>query len=354
MEAEILLGSILCILGGAGVNTHLLPLKFSRTWNWENSWLVGACFMYVVFPILALVMMIPDFMEIYRQTPGKDSFMIYFFGLLQGTGAYAFVYGTTLLGLSLGYVLMIGSISVVGLMVPLFGAHRDRIAELDGITLIVGLIILLIGMGVSAVAGLRRDRENPDANYSKDRVAKKKASLLIIAAVVIWAGIANALYYFTFEFQRSMKSMAIEQYNVPEHFWGFLNILPFFLGMFTINVVLTVSKMIKDGSLKNFWSASGLAREYFLAFSVAALWYLGQGVCYAAGHTMLGPLGVAIGAALFMGTMIVASNISGVKTGEWKGVSPKTLRILYVGLAVLVLAMAVTAIGNYLQDQAAV
>ena len=67
--------------------------------------------------------------------------------------------------------------------------------------------------------------------------------------------------------------------------------------MFTINFILTVPKMIKDKSLRKFWTAPGRTREYLLGASIGVLWYLGQGVCYTAAQAVLGPLGVAVGAA---------------------------------------------------------
>jgi len=76
----------------------------------------------------------------------------------------------------------------------------------------------------------------------------------------------------------------------------------------------------------------------------------GQGVSYTAGHALLGPLGVAVGAALF--TMMVVSNVLGLPTGEWKGVDPKTLEFLRVALIVLIVAMTIVATGNYFQQLA--
>ena len=147
-----------------------------------------------------------------------------------------------------------------------------------------------------------------------------------------------------------MKTLALSQYDVPLYAWGFLNTLPFFLGMFTINLILTTTKMVRDKSLKNYWSASGLRREYLLGASIGILWYVGQGVGYTMGQAVLGPLGVAVGAALFMGTMMVVSNVLGVRTGEWKGVPGATMRKLYIALVLLVVAMSVIAVGNYLQQ----
>lgn len=344
---QIFLGSLLCVVAGVCVGVFLLPLKFSRAWKWENSWLVGAFFMYVFFPVLSLYLVVPRFADIYAETPWRDIALIFLFGLVQGTGSYVFTYGTTLLGLALGYALMIGAISLVSLLVPLFGAHLDRLGKLDGIALVAGFVILVAGIALAGRAGILRQRKLERAGEGS------KISLGLTCAVIIWAGIANSLFYFTFEFQKAMKDIAVTRYGVPEHFWGFLNILPFMLGMFTVNLVLTVAKMVREQTLRNFWASPGLVREYILGFTIGLLWYLGQGVCYTAGHTYLGPLGVAVGAALFMGAMMVASNVAGIHMGEWAGAGPSTMRVLYAAITVLVIAMSVIAVGNYLQQKMA-
>jgi len=69
------------------------------------------------------------------------------------------------------------------------------------------------------------------------------------------------------------------------------------------------------------------------------------------GYTKLGTLGVSVGAALFMGMIIVCSNVVGIWTGEWKGVSALAKKKLYTGLFVFVLAMIVISVGNALQEK---
>src|SRR5437660_1968203 len=114
--------------------------------------------------------------------------------------------------------------------------------------------------------------------------------------------------------------------------------------MFTVNLVLTGAKMISDRTLTNYWSAPQLRREYLLAIGIGVIWYLSQGVGYTTAQAILGPLGVPVGGGLLMGTIIVASNVLGIYTGEWEGVSRKTMRKLYVALSLLVVAMAVIAL----------
>ena len=182
---SIIIGSLVCMLGGIGVGSFLLPLKFSKTWRWENSWLVGAFFMYVLFPAATLLLVIPRCGEIYGQTPLRDLAMIYAFGLIQGTGSLIFTYGTTVMGLALGYALMIGCISLFGLLVPLFGAHLDRVTKLDGITLLIGCAVLVLGIGLSGWAGLQRESVKAQ---SGEAAGRKKLNMPLMAVVVLWSG----------------------------------------------------------------------------------------------------------------------------------------------------------------------
>ncbi len=342
---QIIVDSILCALGGLGVGTFLLPLKFSRKWKWENSWMVGALVMYCILPVLVLRLVCPEPLAVYREAGPRAIIILFACGLIQGTGALVFTYGTTILGLALGYALMIGCISVVGLLVPMFAAHADRIGHMDGITLLLGLLILLVGISYSGKAGLLRERET----VTDQGQTRKQVGLGIIIGVVLWSGIANSFYYFIHEWGDRVEQIAIS-HNVSQAFAPQFNNLPFFLGMLCINAALTFPKMMKEDTLKNYWTSEGKAREYFLAALIGLLWFLGQGVAFPVGKTGLGPLGISVGAALFMGMMIFISNILGVRTGEWKGVSGKTMKILYTGLTLLVIAMIVIAVGNGLQQ----
>ncbi len=346
---EIFAGSILCILGGLGVGTFLLPLKVSRTWQWENSWTIGILLMWLVFPIVILFLISDDPLVVYREAGWRPVIILFVCGLIQGTAAFLFTYGTTILGLALGYALMIGCTLIFGLLVPLFGAHLDRVFKIDGLTLLGGLAILLIGIGFSGRAGLQRERELASLEKT-DLTQRKKVNLAVIIALIIWVGFANCFYYFIHEWGAKVEEIA-RAYKVSKAFAPQFNNLPFMIGMLVMNLFLGVPKMVKQGTLRNYWSGSGLVREYLLCLGIALPWFVGQGVFYAMGKTQLGPLGVSIGAALFMGTMIVISNVVGVGMGEWKGVSAKTTRTLYWGLIFLVIAMVVIAIGNALQAQ---
>jgi hypothetical protein len=341
----IIIGSLLCVLAGAGIGAFMLPLKFSKTWRWENTWAVGSLFGYVLMPFLALNVFVPQFGRIYALTPLKDIWMIYLFGLIQGSGAFVMMYTCTVIGLALGYALNISCIALFSLLVPLFLAHRDRVGKLDGMTLLLGAALLVVGFTLAGRAGLQREAQAP----TQEKKRQLGIPPLIIA--ILWSGLANSMYYFTFEFQKSMKATATHDFGVAPYAWGFLNMFPFFSGMFTVNIALMSAKMIKEKTLTNFWKARGLRREYMLGLLMSLMWYLGQGVAYPAAQAILGPLGVAVGAALLMGSIMVTSNVAGIRTKEWEGASAETMRLLYSAIVILVLATTLVAVGNYVQQQ---
>ena len=64
-------------------------------------------------------------------------------------------------------------------------------------------------------------------------------------------------------------------------------------------------------------------------------------------ESMLGTLGPSVGWALFIGMMVISSNFSGYITGEWKAVSLKTLKYLFAGIGLIILALISIGYGNY-------
>ena len=332
-------GILLCMLGGVCVGIYLLPLKYSKSWTWENSWLVGAFFMFVLLPFAEARIFVPNFVEIFRAANPRDLWMVFIFGLVQGTGALAFTYGTVLMGLSLGYSLMISLIACTGVLVPLVLGHPGQIPTVGGITVIAGVVMLIVGVILSGKAGRLRER----AAGASTKIRNFTLAIL----VALYAGFANSFFYFSLEFQKGLKALAITQFGVKESLWPVLNVIPLFVGMFSISLVYCLVKLAKQRTLTRYWKGPGLGWEYLLALGLGIVWYLGQGVCYAVGFTKLGSLGVPVGAAVFMGTMIVVSNLVGLRTGEWKMAEPKVLRLLYAAIVIEALGVAIVGLGNH-------
>ena len=67
---------------------------------------------------------------------------------------------------------------------------------------------------------------------------------------------------------------------------------------------------------------------------------------YGAGALSLGKLGTSVGWSLFVASMIIVANVSGVLTGEWRGSSPRILGIMATGITTLMIAIMVVGMAG--------
>jgi hypothetical protein len=81
----------------------------------------------------------------------------------------------------------------------------------------------------------------------------------------------------------------------------------------------------------------------------AGLWMAGIAI-YSSGTTFLGSLGVSIGFAVFMITVIVSGQAAGVFTGEWSQMKPKTYRPFLAGIGLLVAAVLAIGFSRYFES----
>ena len=96
-------------------------------------------------------------------------------------------------------------------------------------------------------------------------------------------------------------------------------------------------------------SAYREAGEYWLVILLMAVMYTGSVLMWgmSSSHSMLGTLGPSVGWALFIGGLVVSSNVGGFATGEWKGAGAQALRWMVTGITLMVLAAALIGYGNY-------
>ena len=59
-------------LGAGLVNgVFLLPMRYTRKWEWENSWLIFTVMSTGVLPWVAALIVVPNLMTVFRQSPAS-------------------------------------------------------------------------------------------------------------------------------------------------------------------------------------------------------------------------------------------------------------------------------------------
>ena len=101
----------------------------------------------------------------------------------------------------------------------------------------------------------------------------------------------------------------------------------------------------KNNSFKKY-STPATVSNYLKAGAMAFFWFGGMAVYVLASALYLGKVGPIVGWPLFLSATIIVSNILGVLTREWKGVSSKAFMRMYGGIVLLIIAIVLASLSN--------
>ena len=72
---------------------------------------------------------------------------------------------------------------------------------------------------------------------------------------------------------------------------------------------------------------------------------------YGRSAVLLGDLGGSAGWGLYMGVVILISNVWGFVTGEWKGIHGKPIKLVIIGISFLLTAICIIGYATTLQER---
>src|SRR5579863_8907302 len=110
-------GFVIIVLGGLLQGSVLTPMKYLPKWPWENIWLVYATFAYLLMPWGFALLTVPHLTNVLSATPNVALLRTLAFGFLWGLAVVTFGLGCELLGLALGYAIILGLGTSFGSMV---------------------------------------------------------------------------------------------------------------------------------------------------------------------------------------------------------------------------------------------
>jgi L-rhamnose-H+ transport protein len=340
MSDHFWLGMVVIFMGGALNGSFPLPMKYTRQWKWENTWLVFAAAALLIIPWILAASFVPHLGDVYRSVPSRALLAPLIFGFLWGIAQVTFGLGISAVGMALAFAVVCGLSCLAGSLVPLLVLHPADLLRPRGILLLVSMPILFAGLALYGMAGRRRGKEQAPARGATGAAAMSFAAGL---AICIFTGIfgSNLNLGFAFSGPILQKAVALGALPVTSTYasWalvlgaGFIpNLLYCFLLLFRNR---TWSLFLKPG-----W-----ARETALAIAMSLLWLSGL-VGYGIGATLVGKYGTSLGFALFTAAQILSSNFLGILTGEWKATSPGTRRMLTAAVVVILISVLVLNLGG--------
>jgi L-rhamnose-H+ transport protein len=341
MNLMILAGAGLVFLGGILQGLFPVPMKFVRRWKYENIWLVFALSGLVIFPWLLTAITVPHLGEIYRLTPTRSIVAIAGFGLCWGAGATLTGLGLSMLGIGLGFAIILGLSASIGSLVPLLALTPAKAGTSQGHLYFLGTAVMLVGIGVAARAGSLRDQFQK-ANDG-DRGVTVKGSFLAGLAVAIVAGLLSSMLNFSYAFGTEALTQA-RHWGASPVWMANVVAAPATSGGFVANFLYCAYLLRKNSSGKNFLVPE-LRINWLYGAAMGAFWFGGLAV-YGLGIYRMGELGTVLGWPLLMGAIIITSNAAGFLTGEWRGTGARARAYLGAGMAIILLALWVLTLAQ--------
>lgn len=342
-----LAGLIVVALAGALNGTYALPLKATRKWAWENTWLVYSAVGMVAAGWAVAFWTVPRLGSVYADAGERVIVLVFVFGLLWGVANFLFGQGIDLLGISLAFPITIGLSVALGSLATMAAKDPGAMLACGGMATVAGVAVVIGGVTLCAVAGVQRDRRAHGAPSQADVQPAPGAHrrLVLGLAVVIAAGLLDPMLNFAFHFGSPIEEAARAQGADPLACSDALWVWPL-LGSFAANAAYCSLLLTRNRTWSRY-RAAGTRGHWALAALMGLIW-MASIALYGRGAAMMGEFGKSVGWAVFYCAIILFSNLWGMLCGEWRGGGGRPLRMMLAGLAVLVAAMVVLGYANAL------
>ena len=336
-----ILGLLLGLLSGAMTGSFSLPMKRTTRWSWEATWLVWSICALFIIPWAIAISTVPDVFSIFGKASMTDNALVFVFGLCWGLGAVFFGQSIAMIGISLAFALCIGLASALGSLVPMLKDPQVFLTP-AGMWSTAGIIVIVFGVSICSVAGHKKDKQLGSGRYSDTSAPKNsdnRTPNLMLAGLILAAlgGIFSSMLNLAFNFSQSIKEAALAAgasvSSAADPVWALT-----LLGGLTTNVLYCSILLTRNHTWKDYCK-SNTTSHWFLAALMGVIW-MPSIALYGRAAVMMGDLGGSAGWGLYMGMVIIVSNVWGFVTGEWRGVHGVPVRLMISGIILLLIAIS--------------
>ena len=301
--------------------------------SWESWWVIHVLVAMILFPMIWAYIVIPDLFDIIASSPKDAIYSAMLYGFLWGIGGIMFGVSVPYIGLSLTMGIVMGLAGSAGSLIPLFQIENAT-SQPSFPYIIAGLVISLIGVAITAKAGIDRDKLIETSNKSKNIT---KGILIAVTC-----GLLSSLLNVGFANAAPVAQTAIEFGVIPRNssLAAWVVVL---WGAFLMNFGYSVFLLFRNNSWNTF-SINKSLNAYKWAIIAGFCWFAALGV-YGQGAALLGEIGPVIGWPILLGLSLIISNFWAYRAGEWKNAKGPFNKLL-AGLVVLIISAIVLGLGN--------
>ena len=330
---ELFLPFLLLLFASFFQGTFGLGMKYMNPMSWESWWVIHVLVAMILFPMIWAYIVIPDLFDIIASSPKDAIYSAMLYGFLWGIGGIMFGVSVPYIGLSLTMGIVMGLAGSAGSLIPLFQIENAT-SQPSFPYIIGGLIISLIGVAITAKAGIDRDKLINSSSKSKNILK----GLLIAVTCGLLSSLLNVGFANAAPIAEKAQEFGVITRNSSLAAWVVV-----LWGAFIMNFSYAVLLLFKNNSWSTF-SLKNSLNAYKWSLIAGFCWFAALGV-YGQGAALLGEIGPVIGWPILLGLSLIISNYWAYNAGEWDN-AQKPFNKLLIGLFLLIISAVVLGLGN--------
>lgn len=335
---DIVIGLLIIAIGAFCQSSCYVPINKIKSWSWESYWMVQGVFAWLILPFLGAWLAVPSgrsLFDLFANANGLDVCMTVLFGVLWGVGGLTFGLSMRYLGVALGQSISLGTCAGLGtvlapVILHVFYPEVHHIEKLTA-SVIIGVAVTLVGIGIIGAAGSMKAKGVSD---EEKKAAVKDFNFPKGIAIALLAGLMSGCFNVGLEFGSSVHFE-----ESPDMFKTLPATFLVTLGGFVTNAVYCFWQNGKNRTWSDYRKRGVWGNNAVFCLLAGALWYSQFfGLALGKGFLAESPVLLTFAFCILMALNVVFSNVWGIILKEWKGCSPKTIGVLAVGLAVLIVS----------------
>ena len=334
-------GIIFAIFAGLILGLYALPEKFTQDFKYENTWSLFFILTMFVVPIIASLLLIDGFGEIFSNLPMDIWINMGLASFLWGTGVMLWGKAINHIGLSLGFSIFIGTVILIGSLLPFF---VDGLPPSNALTvMMLGILVVLIGIILNGRAGLLREKDEA----SKEQIAPDSAEKGSVGKGILIA-ISGGILATGFSYANAVGRPYLHEASTNMGNADWITAVAVMFPIFISGGIVMTAFFLWQLSAKKAWQdfkTPAFSKNLGLILIMAVFHYAAS-VLFAYAAFNLGVAGNTVGYAIYNTASVATAVISGLVTSEWVQASSKAKNTLYGGLACMVLGIIIIAYGN--------
>ena len=336
---DIILGLIIIAIGAFCQSSCYVPINRIKDWSWESYWIVQGVFAWLLLPLLGALLAVPaghSLAELFSSDNSFNILMTVVFGMLWGVGGLTFGLSMRYLGVALGQSIALGTCAGLGtvmgpVLLNLFFPEQDALSSLT-FSVIAGVLVTLLGIAIIGVAG---SMKSASLSEEEKRAAVKDFNFPKGLAIALLAGFMSGCFNVGLAFGADINFGEL----TPDMYKTLPATLLVTVGGFLTNAVYCFWQNSRNNTWGDYSKGSVWGNNALFCLPAGGLWYSQFfGLSLGKGFLTESPTLMTLSFCILMALNVVFSNVWGIILKEWQGCSRKTITVLVVGIAVLVLS----------------